>query len=292
MCYIMIDKSKRKYYVFLQIILMAFIFYDCTAKRSALKTEEFIIHEQGKTPFLLEFPVDIDVDDNTIASIEKKEQKTDEELWSLVRFYHLISEKRNNLAIAEKLYREISDREKKYRFIALTNRACILFEIGKYRDSEEIFHKLIDEGSPNIATYYNLYLLYRFNGRLEDGIKVLSIIIERFPDNIFAFIELGDILMEKEKYSISEKMYMRALDIDKSNYIPLYRLARLKEKMKNFSESEYYYDRCLSHFPEDQNVYIDYSRMLIGLNRMDKAKKIIKIGIKRFGTQALKESIE
>jgi tetratricopeptide (TPR) repeat protein len=288
----MIDKSKRKYYVFLQIILTALIFYDCTAKRSALKTEEFIIHEQGKTPFLLEFPVDIDVDDNTIASIEKKEQKTDKELWSLVRFYHLISEKRNNLAIAENLYREISDREKKYRFIALTNRACILFEIGKYRDSEEIFHKLIDEGSPNIATYYNLYLLYRFNGRLEDGIKVLSIIIERFPDNIFAFIELGDILMEKEKYSISEKMYMRALDIDKSNYIPLYRLARLKEKMKNFSESEYYYDRCLSHFPEDQNVYIDYSRMLIGLNRMDKAKKIIKIGIKRFGTQALKESIE
>jgi tetratricopeptide (TPR) repeat protein len=292
MCYIMIDKSKRKYSLFLQIILTALIFNDCTAKRSALKTEEFIIREQGKTPFLLEFPVDIDVDDNTIASIEKKKQKTDKELWSLVRFYHLISEKGNNLVIAESLYREISVREKKYRFIALTNRACILFEIGKYRDSEEIFHKLIDERSPNIATYYNLYLLYRFNERLEDGVKVLSIIMERFPGNIFASIELGDILMEKEKYSVSEEMYKRAIDIDKSSYIPLYRLARLKERMKNFTESEYYYDRCLGHFPEDQNVYIDYSRMLIGLNRMDKAKKIIKIGIKRFGTQALKESIE
>ncbi len=284
--------SKRKYSVFLKVILIALMFYNCTAKRSALRTEEFVVREQGRIPFLLEFPVDIDVDDNTIASIEKKEQKTDKELWSLVRFYHLISDKSNNLSIAENLYREISYREKRYRFIALTNRACILFEIGKYRDSEEIFHRLIDEGSPNIATYYNLYLLYRFNGRLEDGIKVLSIIMERFSDNIFAFIELGDILMEKEKYSISEKMYKRALGIDESNYIPLYRLARLKEKMKDFSESEYYYDRCLSHFPEDQNVYIDYSRMLIGMNRMDKAKKVIKIGIKRFGTQVLKEGIE
>ena len=101
----------------MQIILAALIFYDCTAKRSALRTEEFIVREQGRIPFLLEFPVDIDVDDNTIASIEKKEHKTDKELWSLVRFYHLISDKRNNLVIAEYLYREISDREKKYRFI-------------------------------------------------------------------------------------------------------------------------------------------------------------------------------
>jgi tetratricopeptide (TPR) repeat protein len=293
-CIIMLDKSKRKYPVFLHVIVSALVFYGCTAKSSVLKTEDYIIRERGKMPFLLRFPADvgvINVNENSIAAIEKKEHKSAIELWTLARFYHVLS-KKNNLTIAEGLYREISDRDGIYRFIALTNRACILFEIGKYRDSEEMFQALIDERSPDISTYYNLYLLYKFTERLEDGIKVLSIIMDRFPDNIFAFVELGDILMGKEKYSMSEELYKKALAVDKSSYIPWCRLARLKKKMKNYAESEYYYDTCISHFPQDQDVYIDYSRMLISINKINKAKKIIKMGLKRFGTETLREGIQ
>lgn len=291
----MLNKSKRKYTVCLRFIVSAILFYGCTAKSSVLKTEDYIIREHGKMPFLLRFPADIGVieaNEGRIAAIEKKERKSAEDLWTLARYYHLLSKKKNNLAIAESFYREISYRDKRYRFIALTNGACILFTVGRYRDSEKMFQTLIVEGSPDISTYYNLYLVYKYTERLEDGIKVLSVIMERFPDDIFAYVELGDRLMEKEKYSMSEEMYKKALVVDRDSSIPWCRMARLKEKMKNYSESEYYYDACISRFPPDQNVYIDYSRMLIGINKINKAKEIIKMGLKRFGTETLREGIQ
>ena len=127
---------------------------------------------------------------------------------------------------------------------------------------------------------------------LEDGIKVLSVIMVRFPGDIFAYVELGDRLMEKGKYAMSEEMYKKALGVDGDSYIPWCRMARLKEKVKKYSESEYYYDACISRFPTDQNVYIDYSRMLIGINKIDKAKKIINMGLKRFGTKTLRDGVQ
>ena len=290
----MLNKSKRKYTACLCLTVSALLFYGCTAS-SVLRTEDYLIRENGRMPFLLRFPADVDVIDaneGRIAAIEKKERKSVEDLWTLARFYHLLSSKKNNLTIAEGFYREISDRDRRYRFIALTNRACILFTIGRYRDAERIFQTLIVEGSPDISTYYNLYLVYKYTERLEDGIKVLSVIMERFPGDIFAYVELGDRLMEKGKYAMSEEMYKKALGVDGGSYIPWCRMARLKEKVKEYSESEYYYDACISRFPPDQNVYIDYSRMLIGINKIDKAKKIINMGLKRFGTKTLRDGVQ
>jgi len=259
-------------------ILLFFFLFSCMGK-SPLRTDAVVVRKEGHIPFLLVFPVGVEVKDAAIPLLKKKEEKTVFELWGLVRYYHVIGATEVDLKYAQEIYRDISLKDESYRIMALTNKACLLVQMGRYRDSEKIFHKLIQEEVRHISAYYNTYLLYKYSGKEEDGIKVLSLMMDRFPDDTFSYIELGNLFTEKGKYIFAQKLYQDAHRIDKRNYMPLYRMALLKERQKDYAEAELYYDKCMVLLPRNYDVYLNFSKMLIKMEKIEKANKVINMGL-------------
>lgn len=275
----MVIKMSKEKRGLLFVILVIFFLLSC-AGRSLLRTDAVVIQEKGQIPFILVFPVGLEVKEAAIPLLKKKEEKTVFELWSLVRYYHVVRGTKEDLRYAREIYRKIPLKDDSYRIMAWTNEACLLVQMGKYRDSEKIFHQLIQEGVRHISAYYNTYLLYKHSGKEEDGIKVLSLMMDRFPDDTFSYIELGTIFTEKGKYTIAQKLYQDAHRIDKGNYMPLYRMALLKEHQKEYAEAELYYDKCVVLLPRDYDVYLNFSKMLIKVKKIEKANKVINMGLK------------
>jgi tetratricopeptide (TPR) repeat protein len=274
----MVIKMSKQKRGLLFVILVFFFLFSCMG-RSLLRTDAVVIQKEGQIPFILVFPVGVEVKDSAIPLLKKKKEKTVLDLWSLVRYYHVIGGTEEDLMNAREIYREISLKDESYRIMVWTNEACLLVQMGKYRDSEEIFHQLIQEGVRHISAYYNTYLLYKHSGKEKDGIKVLSLMMERFPDDTFSYIELGNILTEKGKYTFAQKLYQDAHRIDKRNYMPLYRMALLKEQQKEYAEAELYYDKCMLLLPRNYDVYLNFSKMLIKVKKIEKANKVINLGL-------------
>jgi tetratricopeptide (TPR) repeat protein len=273
-------------------LLGALLLSGCAANRETLRTEEIINEKAGEIPFALRFPSPLPGRESDVPVLAKKTAKSVEELWFLARYYHVESKGKNRLALAKPLYEEIARRDPQHRHLASTNLACLLTETGQYRQSERLFQDLIRERSPIATTYYNLYILYKYARREADGVKVLLLMKERFPESIYAPIELGDIFMEKENYPMAEQFYREALTAGRDNPLPLYRMARVKEKTERYAEAESYYELCLDRFPYFHYAYPDYSNLLLYLGKKEKAKEVLKRGLRKMDNKELQKGLK
>jgi tetratricopeptide (TPR) repeat protein len=123
-------------------------------------------------------------------------------------------------------------------------------------------------------------VLYAYSQRDVDAMKTLLLMRERFPENIYASVEIGNVFFDKGNYNEAEKYYRESLQHDKDNPVPLHKMARLKEKTGQFPEAELYYARCIREFPYFYQAYTDYAGLLLKLERKEEARSVIKTGLK------------
>lgn len=262
-------------------VLLAVIITGCTTSKYTVKNEEVIANRKGAPAFALRFPAGvIKSDEKEIAYIVNKKDRSLQEQWILARYYHLISSDKDNLDKARMSYEFLVEYDKSNKQIASNNLACIYCETGDFLKSERLFQEILNCKDSLITAYYNLNLLYRFFGRSQDSINVLMLMKERYPENIYAAIELGDMYFENEKYEEAEKFYRDGLNADAENPVSLYRMAKVRERLQKYNDAEYYYEMCIKKFPYFQYAYIDYSNLLIFLNRKEKAREVLNRGLK------------
>ncbi len=251
-------------------------FIACASSNVRSGADDVIENRQGFIPLALRFPTECgDEWQGDIAVIQRRQVKTACDLWSLARYYHTVDRASGGAGRAMTQYEAISFREARYRAMAKNNMACIRFNDGKIREAENGFLEIIDGTDAIIPAYYNLYVLYRYAGRLEDGAKTLLLMKERYPENSYAGLELGDIFFEREDYGMAERFYREALETNDGNPVSVHRIALLMEKTGRDDAAEVYYRRCLRSFPEYRQVYIDYSSLLLRQNRKDEARKVL-----------------
>jgi len=267
-------------------VLLTVIITGCTTSKYIVKNEEVIENRNGAPGFALRFPAGvIKTDEKEIARIVDKTDKFIQDQWILARYHHLISSDKSNLHKAKACYVYLIENDKSYKSIAANNLACIYCETGDYRKSERLFQEIINGDSRLITAYYNLNLLYKFFGRSQDSINVLMLMKERFPENIYALIELGDMYFEDENYTEAEKFYNDGLNADAENPVPIHRMAKVRERLQKYKDAQYYYERCIKKFPYFQYAYIDYSNLLIILNQKEKARDVLNKGLKMMEKQ-------
>ena len=240
--------------------------------------QEIRVTGVGQIPFILRFPAGLP-EKGQALEVERIEKPTEEQLWVLARYYHVHDSSSQHFSRAISTYDIIASRNSKNRVLSLTNKACALSQAGKYRESEELFQALMQEGSMIITTYYNLYMLYQGAGRLGDGMAVLALMHNRFPESIYPLVELGDIYSEKEEFDKAEKFYLEAVNTGEGNPVPLYRMATLKQRLNQHDEASAYYQRCIDEYPYFHYAYMDYSNMLLERGEKEKAARVLKRGM-------------
>ncbi len=241
--------------------------------------EEIRLGGNGQIPFILRYPAGLPDISGELLS-EKMENMPREKLWVMARYYHVQDATNGHLSRAIKKYDIIASSYDNERVLSLTNKACALSQLGRYRDSEQLFQSLVKDGSEVITTYYNLHILYRSGERQVDEIVVLSIMHNRFPESIYPLVELGNIYSDKEDFVKAKTFYIKAVNTGSGNPVPLYRLALMMEHNKQYSDASIYYERCIEEFPYFHPAYIDYSNMLLTQGEKKKANRVLKKGMK------------
>jgi len=271
------ERSKKKIMSSVLILLCA-VLTACAGSTVKDEPQEIRVTGVGQLPFILRFPAGIP-GTGQAREFENIENPTEKQLWVRARYYHVndTSEQRYNRAI--RIYDSISSMGSDNRVLSLTNKACALSQAGKYNESEKLFQSLMREGSTVITTYYNLYILYRGADRMADGMAVLVVMHNRFPENIYPLVELGDIYSEKEEFDKAEKFYLEAVNTGDGNPVPLYRMATLKQRLNQGEEASAYYQRCIDEYPYFHYAYLDYSNMLLERGEKEKAASVLKRGM-------------
>ncbi|MFW5769810.1 MAG: tetratricopeptide repeat protein [Spirochaetota bacterium] len=240
---------------------------------------EYRLDGAGQIPFILRYPAGLPDSTDKLLS-EDQQHMSVKNRWVLARYYHLQDTTDGHLRRAIQQYESIASSNKKERMLSLTNKACALSQMGMYRESEQLFQALVEEGSSVITTYYNLHILYRVGERQDDEIMVLTVMHDRFPESIYPLVELGNIYSDKEDYKKAELFYVKAVNTGSGNPVPLYKLALLKERIEEYADASIYYERCISEYPYFHPAYLDYSNMLLSRGEKEKAAGVLKKGMK------------
>lgn len=264
------------------LALVLVMFLTSCASQAVREGHEDVIGEgPGRLPLALRFPGGCgDEWKRSVEAIEGKLEKSYCERWSLARRHHLMGKGREAFNRAAAQYEALADEGMENRAMALNNLACVRLESGRLKEAEGILLALIAGREAIIPAYYNLYILYRYAGRLEEGAKTLLLMKERYPENSYADLELGDIFFEREDYGMAERFYRDALAADPDNPVTLHRMALLMERTGREKEAEIFYRRCVRSFPHYRQAYIDYSSMLLRQGRNEEAGKMVNRAVR------------
>lgn len=264
-------------------VLVVFI-AACASPSARGGPEDVIEGRPGRLPLALRFPFGCgDEWKGGVKHIDAKPVKDVCDRWNLARHYHLIGNLPDSPAKAAVQYEALADGYGERSAIARNNLACLRIDSGRFKEAEAILLAIIGGRDPIIPAYYNLYILYRYAGRLEDGARTLLLMKERFPGNSYADLELGDIFRDREDFVTAERFYRDALGADPDNPVAVHRMALLLEKTGRHDEAEVFYRRCMRSFPHYRQAYIDYSSMLLRRGRNEEAGKVLNRAVRLFG---------
>jgi tetratricopeptide (TPR) repeat protein len=268
--------------------LISAVLIGCASTGGRERGEDLRYSAAGSIKFAYHLPPGTATDAAGAFMIEQKADKTVADLWALVKYRHFISADRDHLKKALIQYRELAERDREHGVNALNGASCVLGEMERYAESEKSFLDQIAGGRTDELTYYNLYILYRAFSRQDDYIRVLSLMREKFKKSSFASIELGNLLMDGGKNDMAVNYYREAMSIDRQNPEPVHRIAKIRETERKYDEAGDLYMKCMKISPEYCDAYIDYSRMLLSLNKTDEARNVINKGLKYCGSRGLK----
>ncbi len=271
-------RSKKKFLIGCSLLLCSMCIA-CAGGSIKGTPEEIRLQGAGQIPFILRYPAGLPgitgellLGDQQLMSVENR--------WVLARYYHLQDTTDGHFRRAIQQYECIASSDKNERVLSLTNKACALSQMGRYRESEQLFQALVEEGSSVITTYYNLHILYRVSERQDDEKMVLAVMHDRFPESIYPLVELGNIYSDKEDFDRAETFYVKAVNTGSGNPVPLYKLALLKERTEEYADASIYYERCIREYPYFHPAYLDYSNMLLSRGEKEKAAGVLKKGMK------------
>jgi tetratricopeptide (TPR) repeat protein len=116
---------------------------------------------------------------------------------------------------------------------------------------EQFRAKLLAHLPPDdVAAHYDLGLAFREMGLLDEAIMVFQIAARAGHMRLKIFEELGQCFLEKQQYTIAEKVLRRALSLERDDELELlgvyYHLGRACEELGQLDDARDAYERVLA----------------------------------------------
>jgi tetratricopeptide (TPR) repeat protein len=130
-----------------------------------------------------------------------------------------------------------------------------LFSEGKYDEAIESFKKVVEKFPDNIEGYYNLGLSYLRKGDGDQAISSFEKAAELNPEALPIFQALGEAYFSKGENEKAIESYQQAIKIDPENPGAHYNLGMVYYKLNKTEEALLYFDKCIEFAPENSTAH-------------------------------------
>ena len=141
--------------------------------------------------------------------MNKKKNLTTKETFALAVQHH----QKNNLQVAEKLYREILKTNPNHANTR-NNLGSVLKELGESQKAISCFQKAIEIQSNHAGAYYNLGIVFNELGELQKAISCFQKTIGIQSNHVGAYYNLGNAFRELEESKKAIGYYEKAIQIN------------------------------------------------------------------------------
>lgn len=163
--------------------------------------------------------------------------------------------------------------------IARFNRANSLVELDQFEDAISDYLEVIRiEGGDSIS-FCNLAGCYERIGKLELARENYSKAAKINPNLAEAWFGIGITHQKEMQHKEALVYFKRALLLEPENAEFLLVMAECEYQLSNFSESENLYKRLLDVDPGMMEAYLDYSFLLLKLDRIEDAIQLIETAL-------------
>ena len=199
--------------------------------------------------------------------MNKKKNLTTKETFALAVQHH----QKNNLQVAEKLYREILKTNPNHANTR-NNLGSVLKELGESQKAISCFQKAIEIQSNHAGAYYNLGIVFNELGELQKAISCFQKTIGIQSNHVGAYYNLGNAFRELEESKKAIGYYEKAIQINPNH---TYAYNNLGNVFKDLGEHK----KAISYFQKTNSIVskeelLKYSYLLDGLE--DYKKKLEK----------------
>jgi tetratricopeptide (TPR) repeat protein len=136
-----------------------------------------------------------------------------------------------------------------------------LAESGKHEAAIQIARQALQEGQSELPTHRSADLHYMIGkymhqaGQLDQAIHHLSEAIDRSPDHLEAYLELGKAYQDRREHKQALKTYQRAINASSSDYRPYYQAGIVLKDSKDYVASEAMLKRAAQLAPNEVSVH-------------------------------------
>ena len=168
--------------------------------------------------------------------------------------------KKNNLQVAEKLYKEILNRNPDH-VNAYNNLGIILLQSGKLQKAKSCYKKAIELKPDYVKAYNNLGVILQELSRFDEAIASYKKAIELKPDYVDAHNNLGNTLKKLGRFDETIASYKKAIEL-KPDYVKAhYNLGVILQELSRFDEAIASYKKAIEFKPD----YVEAKHLLAAL---------------------------
>lgn len=133
----------------------------------------------------------------------------------------------------------------------------------------------IDEARVN----YNLGFTYKFMGEYDEAVSCFESVIQYNPNDVLAYNHLGSIYHSRGRIQKAIQTYLKGLKVDCNHPILHLNLAKSYEAENEISNAIVEYELALRSRPGWKEAIVEYSDLLIRINKTKEAKDLISQAI-------------
>ena len=150
----------------------------------------------------------------------------------------------------------------------LNYQAMAYSALKKDKDALLSYKKIIKQAPSLAGPYYNMGIILKRNGRVEEAIESYTKAISLKPDYVQAYNNLGVLYKDNEKYENAIKMFTKAKDLQPNHQNSYYNLALIKNEQGLSEEAIELFFKVLELNSEHNDAKIYATRICNELGRV------------------------
>lgn len=146
---------------------------------------------------------------------------------------------------------------------------------GCVSQAEALYRRVIAEAPQVPDTYIHLMRLLVKQHQPDEAVEVCRQMAQQPGLQYSAFISLGNLQSELERYPEAKAAYQQAIDIDPQQSEAYLALATFCQQHDDMKQSEQVYRQAIAHCPSLASAYLQLSSLLVNQKRTDEALQVL-----------------
>ena len=162
---------------------------------------------------------------------------------------------------------------------AYFNKGNTLANLNRYKEAIDCYKKTFEFEAPDALTYYNIGECYEQLEDIQRARDYYKKATKLDPTLSEAWLGIGITLQNEERWFEATHYIKKALEIDNANSEFWFALGDAEYHMDNYVAAEQHYKKVIELEPDNEDIYLEYSHLLMVDNRSDEALDLIHTGL-------------